>query len=647
MESGEIIMTTQQIIDETKRYLSDKSYNYAILVDGEWGCGKTYFVQHELTEVINKHEQETGTLRKVKYISLYGCKNVQDIQENIMWSLADEVRDKLGNRLKNIIKQKKSKGTVGNILLTSRKIGTALIKTQIPDANLYDMVGNWLKLNQYVLIFDDIERCDCLLNEMFGYINSLVEHEEVKVILVANEKEISDCIAKPQKELQYSVVLNDRIEWPKEEGKIRNNGGQGNEKVDLALLEERRCILFPDMEDSEVYRKTREKIIGVTLKYEPATKEIAQTIIENSDMDLNLKEVLELHMDIFISSMNRYGHHNLRTFQFYLSKIQYLYCKLDKIEIEDDYKSRVLSFLVQDCFDCAIRFKGNVPVPTDTYGKIMYESQKRMVAVKEYVEAGEYKDESFRNEINKYVEEELRKKLSADDPFELLQQQFYFHPQKWCEEKLEEVRQRLTDDKYPFFIYTKLIRLLVDLVDIGFSTSYIAEFKDVMLKNIVASTKPVPLDDDLFYIDNNERKQKMRAIIDELNSQIIIHDKQLKQITIRETLREEKWVQMLMEYTESSTYKTLMDTSVFCKAEVDEWIAAIDRTSVEEIDMFRHWLHSEYSMKVRSEYVQLDLPVLKEVMNRISPEEESDLIKRMNLKWLKQQLERIIISCEQ
>ena len=47
-------MTDNQIIEETLRYLSDKSYNYAILIDGEWGCGKTFFIQHGLKEQIEK-----------------------------------------------------------------------------------------------------------------------------------------------------------------------------------------------------------------------------------------------------------------------------------------------------------------------------------------------------------------------------------------------------------------------------------------------------------------------------------------------------------------------------------------------------------------------------------------------------------------
>ena len=53
-------MTEQQIKEEVLRYLKDESYQYAILIDGEWGSGKTYFVNNILTKEIKKQEEKTG-----------------------------------------------------------------------------------------------------------------------------------------------------------------------------------------------------------------------------------------------------------------------------------------------------------------------------------------------------------------------------------------------------------------------------------------------------------------------------------------------------------------------------------------------------------------------------------------------------------
>ncbi len=232
-------MTDNQIIEETLRYLSDKSYNYAILIDGEWGCGKTFFIQNILKEQIEQKEKGLEHPRKIKYISLYGCKSVQDIQENIIWGFEEEAREKL----KNIAGANSYGAKVGgNILLTSRKIGNAIWRKFSNDTNAYDIASDWLPMKSYIFIFDDIERCDCPINELFGFINGLVEHEGAKVILVANEREISEQIT-VQKELQYLLVLNDNIKWPVQDENNLYEIKRSETKVSLEDLEERRNAL--------------------------------------------------------------------------------------------------------------------------------------------------------------------------------------------------------------------------------------------------------------------------------------------------------------------------------------------------------------------------------------------------------------------
>ena len=632
-------MNDSQIIEETLRYLSDKSYNYSILIYGEWGCGKTFFVQHILKGHIVKNEKESGNLRKIKYISLYGCKSIQDIQENIVWGFVEEAQDNLYNKT----------GTNGNttrigenILLSSRKIGNAVLKKIAPDMNAYEMASEWLTMKGYIFIFDDIERCDCPLNVVFGFINGLVEHEDTKVILVANQKEISVNKMPVQKELQYFLALNDNFPWPTKGGNITGGYKSTDNRVNIEVLEERRRILFPKEDVDAEYRKIREKLIGVTLHYQPDIKCIIKTMIESFNVDEFLKEALLDNIDTFYSVMKLNGHYNLRTFQFFLSKVSYLYEKFKVINIEEEYKQHLLYFLVEDCFRWSVQVKGDIPVPTDPWGKAYYEARKKSAAIKMYVEAGEFDEDVFTEDLGKYVESELKNKLPVDDPFNLLNQQYYFHTQKWCEERLEEVKQKLQCGKYPLFIYTKLIILIVDLVEIGFHDSYIIDIKNLMIKNITKMDSPVRLDNDVFFIEDQERKQKVKNIIDEINLVIIAQDRQMKQKTIGEILSGEKWIEELDKYTQSDNYKSSVDISVFSKADAGQWIRAITEASVKDIDLFRHWLFSYFPSNVIRENARIDLPIIKEIVDGIKIEEESDLIKKANLSWLKDQMRSII-----
>lgn len=632
-------MTDNQIIEETLRYLSDNSYNYAILIDGEWGCGKTFFIQNVLRRQIEEKEKMSEHPRKIKYISLYGCKTIQDIQENIIWGFEEEAREKLKS-----IAGANSYGTKvgGNILLSSRKIGSAIWKKFSNDTNAYDIASDWLPMKSYIFVFDDIERCDCPLNELFGFINGLVEHEGAKVILVAYEREISVQEVSVQKELQYLLVLNDKIKWPTKDENSSYRIERTEDTVSLEDLEGRRKALFSDEEVDAEYRKIREKLIGVTLRYQPDIKSIVKTIIEDSDAEDPLKKALMENVDSFYLVMDMYNHHNLRTFQFFLSKVCYLYTKFNVIDVAEEYKKELLYFLIDDCFRWAVQFKGNIPVPTNSWGRALYEARKKSAAIKLYVESGEFKENEFEEDLKKYVESELKNKLPDNDPFNLLHHQYYYHTQKWCEERLEEVKQKLQCGRYPLFVYTKLIVLISNLIEMGFSNSYMTDVKNLMVENIIKMDTSVKLDNDVFFIEDRERKQKVKNIIDEINLVIIAQDKQMKQKTIGEILSSEKWVEELDEYTGSDNYKLSMDISVFAKADSNKWIKAITEASVGDIDLFRHWLNRYFPPNVIRENTKIDLPVIEEIINGIKVDEENDLIKRANLSWLKEQMMRIL-----
>lgn len=60
--------------------------------------------------------------------------------------------------------------------------------------------GVYIEISDWLICFDDLERCGLPINEILGYINSLVEHNMCKVIILANEEEIG------------TVTLHQRLE---------------------------------------------------------------------------------------------------------------------------------------------------------------------------------------------------------------------------------------------------------------------------------------------------------------------------------------------------------------------------------------------------------------------------------------------------
>lgn len=347
-------MTEKQITEEILRYLKDESYNYAVLIDGEWGSGKTFFVNNTLTKEINKQEANLNTNRSVKYVSLYGCKDMADVQENIAWSFAEDARRKIKNRMKwGTTVEKVS----SNILLSSQKIGNVIMKKFLPEASLYKISSDWLNLGSFIFIFDDLERCDCPVNEVFGFLNELVEHENTKVIIIANEKELMTIADTQSLELQYYLALDERVQWPKtDEDNVWSVICKKPEGVSLTELEKRRSLLFP-VEESGDYCRIREKLIGVTLKYDPNIPEIISQIIETSNCESSVKGMLRGKKESFEDTMEYYHHRNLRTFQFFLSKVTYLLGQLENIKIDQEYYEAISNQVISETFMQAVRFK--------------------------------------------------------------------------------------------------------------------------------------------------------------------------------------------------------------------------------------------------------------------------------------------------
>lgn len=632
-------MTEQQIKEEILRYIKDRTYNYAVLIDGEWGSEKTYFVKRIIVPSINEQEKFSGTDRAVKYISLYGCKNIGDVQENIAWSFAENARQK--------IKNKASWGNSAdkiseNAFLSSRKIGNAILEKFLPKDLLYQIASDWLNLGEFIFIFDDLERCECPINELFGFLNELIEHENTKVIIIANEKEVSGIAEVQNLEGQYYLSLDERIEWPKQENYFSRIYPQNcnSQKLTFDEIERRRKMLFPVKEANSNYRRIREKLIGVNLKYEPDIDVSISEIIKSSNCDNFTKMRLEKNVKLFISTMENYNHKNLRTFQFFLSKVNYLLEKLTSVEIEDEYRDAVSSHVISETFVQSVEYKANYHPARDSHVRLSIEQDTKFQSIKLYIECGIYNQKDFQQDIWK-LQVELAAKIPEDDPYYLIYQQYYFHTQAWCEEQLEKVLQRLEKNKYPISFYEKIIVSIQRLNDLGFDIKYMDQAKKLMLTNIESMGEVTEIGSDLWYIHDLEDKEKVSTIINEINNAIKQHSEITSRETVSDILLHDDWVERLNHYVNPKKSLYIQDMLIFSKAEPKQWLNALHRASPKDIDAFRNILNDMYPSGVKRESYNEDAQNIKTILKGLDGLKE-DLIKKACLGWLKNQIKDIV-----
>ena len=153
---------------------------FAILLKGKWGCGKTWFI-NKYREKLEKGKKK----QKCLYVSLYGMTSFSEI-ENIFFQQLFPIRSSKAASITGKVLQGLIKASLKIDLNNDGKDDT--VSLQIPKIELPKSFKN---ADKSILIFDDLERCQIDIGNLLGYINYFVEHQGLKVILVANEDKIS------------------------------------------------------------------------------------------------------------------------------------------------------------------------------------------------------------------------------------------------------------------------------------------------------------------------------------------------------------------------------------------------------------------------------------------------------------------------
>ena len=188
----------QQIQKIIKEYLEMQT-NFAIMISGTWGSGKSYYYKNYVNDLIKNTETYNDASKKYKsiIISLFGIKSIEDLETQIFLSLYPFLKNKkfkLGASVGKVI----AKG-----ILTVKGLGE--YSTILDNAKVKG--ENFISFANLVICFDDLERIskNLELEEVIGFVNNLVENENAKVILIANEDKVAQ---ENYKELKEKVVGN-------------------------------------------------------------------------------------------------------------------------------------------------------------------------------------------------------------------------------------------------------------------------------------------------------------------------------------------------------------------------------------------------------------------------------------------------------
>lgn len=236
---------------------------FAVLLKGDWGSGKTWFI---------KNFMDSKKKDDFIYISLYGISEVKEIDDIIF----EQIHPILSSKPAVI---------VGKIFKSALRLGFKIdlgseskmdFNPNMPAISLKDFTK---KLSSKILIFDDLERNNITPTSLLGYINTFIEHQKLKVILVGDEVKL---ISK----------------------------------------------------EATAYSDTKEKIIGHTFNITPESEDALNNFITQIK-DEKCKSLLSFTKPKILKLFNTMSYNNLRDLRQSLLSFEYLYNNIDDKFKED------------------------------------------------------------------------------------------------------------------------------------------------------------------------------------------------------------------------------------------------------------------------------------------------------------------------
>ena len=294
----------EDLVESILDYIRTDYTDYAIMINGEWGSGKTYFWNNKIRKKIDSMKFN-GKQYKTIYMSLYGISNLEEISKKIFI----ETTQLMDKNLKKYMNQHEE------------AVIPEYAKSGLDMANLFGISNNdgkidyeeFFSTDDKILCFDDLERANVDVIDILGYINNFVEHDHIKTIIICNEKELSTKIKSSNLEMKTFIAtyILDK------EGELQN--------TDKPMVEKIKDQIESVFDKANEYERIKEKLIGETFEYVPKFDYIVNGILIRYEDDGDLVRFLRENTNLIISTFNKSGTRNLRILKHSLKDFQKIY----------------------------------------------------------------------------------------------------------------------------------------------------------------------------------------------------------------------------------------------------------------------------------------------------------------------------------
>lgn len=170
-------------------YMMNPNPQYAVLLKGKWGCGKTHFINHWI-DAYQTQDAVDKTIVPV-YVSLYGLSETKQITTAINRVLYPILYSKAAKAGKTFLKFMSAIVLKCDVDWDKDGNSDFSMNLGLDSLSIFKSEDEQVKKGN-LLIFDDLERCDVPMKKLLGYLNFFVEQCNCHLIVIGDEDKIAD-----------------------------------------------------------------------------------------------------------------------------------------------------------------------------------------------------------------------------------------------------------------------------------------------------------------------------------------------------------------------------------------------------------------------------------------------------------------------
>lgn len=610
-------LTDNQIIDILTDYIKNPKMNYAILLDGEWGSGKTYFIK-------NKFEKDN---KNVIYIPLYGIKNREDIDKKIYYKILEKNMPTQITKSKCLQKGFKIAKKTGDAIFS---ITNEVIKkvfnidvSGIKNITGSEIISLFKNISDYIIIFDDLERCEIPINEILGYINEYVEHRNVKCIIVANEEEINKINYDYNYELKVLSCLNNDIDYgdKQEEAIYGFSTVRENKKINIEKIKNRISNMY---EGNKKYQEIKEKLIGITIKYVPDISVIYDELIQEYEKNnKKLYDFLKINKESCIDILKLNNCCNIRTIIFLLDRFEKLYNEINKHDI--DKKDIIIDLVFKNIIFSSIGIKNGIDIRKVLSGAMCSNSVTLKNDLKQshnnYYTAFNFVDDFIVNgnidkdKMIKSIEYYLSinyEKIDENDPYNKIKIYWELEDEE-IKESLRGIWSNIKNNKYNYQLFPKIIYALSCIENLDFEKEMIQNIIDEMGKYI--EENKIGFIDFHIFARDEQVAEIYNKNIKKIKDKIEISGKNKNESSLKEIFNSEDWGIKLHEYIRKQDY---LNKRQFLKDfDINLIVDKIKESNSKNIYYFKYCIDAIYNFSNLKDYFMNDLEKMSQLIEEL------------------------------